>query len=50
MPDDDRVIADEDVLDDQAHDSLALDDVKRVGGAAQTAEERCERLGKGAET
>ena len=46
MPDDDRVVANEDVLDDEAHDSLALNDVKRVGGAAQTAEERRESLGK----
>ncbi len=35
MPDDDRVVANEDVLDDEAHDSLALQDVKCVGGAAQ---------------
>ena len=46
MPDDDGVVADEDVLDDEAHDSLALDDVKRVGGAAQTAQECRESLGK----
>jgi len=46
MPDDDGVVADEDVLDDEAHDSLALNDVKGVGGAAQTAEERRESLGK----
>jgi hypothetical protein len=46
MPDDDRVVADEDVLDDQPHDSLALIDVKRVGGSAQATEERCERFGK----
>ena len=46
MPDDDGVVADEDVLDDEAHDSLALIDVKRVGGAAQTGEECRESLGK----
>ena len=46
VPDDDRVVADEDVLDDEAYDSLALDDLKRVGGAAQTAQERRESLGK----
>jgi retron-type reverse transcriptase len=46
MPDDDRVVADEDVLDDEAHDPLSLNDVKRIGGAAQTTEERRERLGK----
>ena len=33
MPDDDRVVADEDVFDDEAHDSLALDHIKRVGGS-----------------
>jgi hypothetical protein len=49
MPDDDRVVADEDVLDDESHHSLPLDDVKRVGGAAQTTEERRERLGKAQE-
>ncbi len=46
MPDQDRVVANEDVLDDEAHDSLALNDLKRVGGAAQTAQERRESLGK----
>ena len=49
MPDDNRVIADEDILDDQAHDSLALHDVKRVGSAAQTAEKRREGLGQAQE-
>ena len=49
MPDDDRVLADEDVFDDQAHDSLALNDVKRVGGAAQPTEERRESLGQAQE-
>ena len=49
MPDDDSVITDEDVLDDEAHDALALNDIKRVGGAAQTAEERRESLGKAQE-
>ena len=39
MPDDDRVVANEDVLDDETHDSLALHDLKRVRGAAQTAED-----------
>jgi hypothetical protein len=46
MSDDDRVVANEDVLDDEAHDALALNDIKRVGGAAQTPKERRERLGK----
>ena len=49
MPDDDGVVADKDVLDDEAHDSLALNDVKRVGGVAQTAEERGEGLGQAQE-
>lgn len=46
MPDDDCVIADEDIFDDKAHDSLALNDVKGVGSAAETAEERRESLGQ----
>jgi len=46
MPDDDGVVANEDVLDDQAHDSLALNDVERVSSAAQTAEERRKSLGQ----
>ncbi len=49
MPDDNGVIPDENVLDDEAHDSLALNDVKGVGGAAQTAEERRESLSKAQE-
>lgn len=46
IPDDHGGVADENVLDDEAHDSLALIDVKRVGGAAQMAEECPESLGK----
>ena len=46
MPDDDSVVADEDVLDDEAHDALALNDVKGVGSTAQTTEERGESLGQ----
>ena len=49
MPDDDSIVADEDVLDDEAHDSLALNDIKRVGGAAQATEERRESLGQAQE-
>ena len=49
MPNHDSVVADENVLDDQAHDALALDDVKRVGGAAQSGEERRESLGQAQE-
>lgn len=40
MADNDGVVADQNLLDDEAHDSLALDDVKRIGGAAQSCEER----------
>jgi len=39
VPDEDRVVANEDVLDDQTHDALALDDVQGVGGAAQSCED-----------
>ena len=46
MADDDAVVANEDVLDDEAYDALALDDVKCVGGTAQSGEERRESLGK----
>jgi retron-type reverse transcriptase len=42
--DNDVIVANEDVLDDEAHDSLALHDVKRIGGAAQSCEERRESL------
>ena len=49
MPDDDTVLTNEDVLDDETHDSLAFDDVKRVGGAAQPAEERREGFCKAQE-
>ena len=46
MSDDDRVVANEDLLDYQAHDSLALQHVKRISGAAQAAKETRESLGK----
>jgi len=49
MPDDDRGVANEDVLDNQAHDSLALQHVKRAGSTAQTAQESREGLGKAQE-
>ena len=49
MADDDSVVANEDVLDDEAYDSLALNDVSGVGGTTQTAEKRCESLGKAQE-
>jgi hypothetical protein len=34
VTDNDRVIADEHFLDDQAHDALSLEDVQRVCGHA----------------
>jgi hypothetical protein len=40
VADNDGVVADQNFLDDEAYDSLALEDVKRVGGAAQSCEER----------
>ena len=49
MPDDDRVIANQNILDDQAHDSLALQDIERVGGVVQPTEERREGLGQAQE-
>ena len=45
----DAVVADENVLDDEAHDALALDDVKRVRGTTQSGKKRCESLGKAQE-
>jgi hypothetical protein len=44
MPNDDCVLANENVFDDQAHDSLSLQHVKRVGGVVQPTEERRESL------
>ena len=49
MADNDGVVADEDVFDDEAYDSLPLRDVKRVGDAAQSAEKRREGLGQAQE-
>jgi len=49
MPNDDGVLANENVFDDQAHDSLALQDVERVGGVVQPTEERRESLRKAQE-
>jgi len=42
MPDDDRVLADQDFFDDEAHDALAFEDIEGVGGAVQSREERRE--------
>jgi len=44
VADHDRVIADEYLLDDQAHDTLTLNDVQGVGGHAQPRQKRRERL------
>jgi hypothetical protein len=44
VTDDDRIIADKDFLDDQAHDTLPFAYLERVGGQAQPREERSERL------
>ena len=44
VADHDRVIADEHLLHDQAHDALALKDVQGVGGQAQPRQERREGL------
>ena len=40
----DRVVADEHFLNDEAHDSLPLDDVECLGGRAQAREERRQSL------
>ena len=44
VSDHDRVVADEHFLDDEAHDSLLLDDVERLGRRAQAREERRQTL------
>ena len=49
MADDDAVVANEDILDDEAHDALALDDLKCVCSSAQSGEECRECLGKAQE-
>jgi hypothetical protein len=40
VADDDTVVADKDLLDEEAHDTLALDDVECIGSTAQASEER----------
>jgi len=42
MPDDDRVLADQDFFDDEADDALAFENIKGVGSAVQSSEERRE--------
>jgi RNA-directed DNA polymerase len=44
VADDDRVIGDENLLDDQAHDALPLKNVERVGGHPQSPAKHRERL------
>ena len=39
MPDDDGVVADQDLLDNETHDPLALLDIEGLGGGAQPGEE-----------
>ena len=45
VADHDRVVIDEHLLDDGAHDSLPLHDIERLGRRAQTREKRREGLG-----
>jgi hypothetical protein len=40
----DIIVADQDLLDDQTHDPLALDYIERMGAFAQSSEERRGRL------
>src|ERR1700738_611278 len=44
MPDDDFVVADQDLLDQQSDDALTLDYVESFGGRAQTGEKRGQRF------
>ena len=44
MAEHDRIIANEHVLDDQAHDALSLNYVERVGRSTQSREKCGERL------
>ena len=46
VADHDRVVIDEDLLDDEAHDSLPLHDVERLGRRAQAREKRRQGLGQ----
>src|SRR5438552_13402894 len=38
------VIADQNVLDDESHDSLPFDDIERVGRVSQSCQKFCESL------
>jgi hypothetical protein len=46
VPDDDPVIADQDLLDEQSYHALTLDDVERFGRRAQTGEKRGQGFGE----
>ena len=46
VADHDRVVVDEDFLDDEAHDSLPLHDVECLGRCAQAREKRRQGLGQ----
>ena len=46
VADHDRVVIDEDLLDDEAHDSLLFGDVERLGRRAQAREKRRQGLGQ----
>jgi hypothetical protein len=46
MADHDGVLANQNLLDDQAHDALTLHDIKCVGILSKPGEKRCERLGQ----
>ena len=46
MADHDRVVIDEDLFDDEAHDSLPLHDVERRGRRTQAREKRRQGLGQ----
>ena len=42
---DEGVIADQDVFDDEPHDSLPFHDIERVGRVSQSCQKSCESLG-----
>jgi hypothetical protein len=44
VPDDDVVVADQDLLDQQSNDALALDYIESLGRRAQTGEKRGQRF------
>ena len=44
MADSDGVVTDQNLLDHEPHNSLPLNDIERIGSAAQTGKERRESL------